>query len=365
MYSSRMGYLSPSLSPSCAASASFPATPLRGLGLSSCHFLPNAKEASLKPLSYLDSSTRRYWLESQAGQDHTCSSTQQNLSGSNPAAINPTSTTTNSRSAVQVQRVLTAAAVPLTHASCLDYPCPSALNPFSPCPYRTASALEYQSPSYTTTDSATADFQYPWYDLEAQDGYPTLKPSSLYSTPLKLESPTISHTIFTGSTPESPTFAANLQSGARADNSISFDSAADIMQTQHRAKSHRAFSWPRDSSYLEKSQETDACMTTQRSGTHHSSSRRSYRPRSKTSRVARNWEDRTTGASVRVTCSYGNGCGQTFNRKTDLDRHVNTVRRTKHDFQTFTDISQVHLRMRDKVCPFCGYGFGRGDILTR
>jgi hypothetical protein len=338
MYSSRMGYLSPSLSPSGATSATLPATSLCGLGLSNCHLLPGTNEALPKPSPSVASPTGRSWLSNEVGQDLICASTEQSFSASNCTAINTASATTNSMSPDLVQGVAAAATIHPTNGSCFEYPCSSGLNTFGPCPYRTASSLEFQTPSYVTTSSTMVDFRYPWCELEQQDDYQIPKVSTSYSIPLRLESPAMSHAIFAGSAPESPTSSTNLQSGARAENYLGFDMGADMRRSQHRPKGHRASSWPGDCPYLEQGQEMDACVTTKRDKINHTTSRHSYRSHSKTGRVSRDRGHGTTRASVRVTCTYGNECRQTFNRKTDLDRHINTVRHTINHIQTFTDI---------------------------
>jgi hypothetical protein len=338
MYSSRMGYLSPLLSPSTAASAAPLATPLHGLGLSNCHLLPEANEDLLNLSPYVGSPSRRHLLENQAGRSHNGISTEQNLSASNPATFNLTSATINSSLHCLVQGSKTAAAAHPTNASHLEYLYSSAAGPFSASSHGTASAPDYQARSYMTTNPRMADLRYPWGDLEPRDGYLTPNPFSSYSTPIRVESPTMSKTVFAASAPESPIIAANPQSAARRDSYLGFDLVADNTQSQHRGKGHRAFSWPGDCSSFEQSQELDAWMRTQRTGKDPASSRHSYRRRGKNSRVARSRQHRTSGAGVRVTCSYGSGCRQTFNRKTDLDRHINTVRRIEDHFQTIPDL---------------------------
>ena len=336
MYSSRMGYLSPSLSPSCVTAASLPATPLRGLGLPNCCFLSEREVDFLNPSTYTGSPATQYWLENQAGQDQKCVSTRQNLSASNLVAIDPNSARTSSRSSDVVGSVTTAAATHPKNASCLNYPYPPALSHFSPCPYRTGSSPNYQTPSYMTTSSSLAEPQDPWFDLEPQGGYPTPKPSSSYCTPPRRESPAVFHTAFAGSAPQTPNFAANLQFEAGENNYTGINFAADSMQDQQRAKSHRAFSWPRDCSNLEESQEKDVLATTQRSDKHLARVRRSYRSRCKKIRDAQGGDHRNV-PKARVSCNYGDRCRQTFNRQTDLDRHVNTVRHSAHHFQKSAD----------------------------
>jgi hypothetical protein len=327
MFSSRMGYLSPLPSPPSTAPAPLLATPLHGLGLSNCHLVPEANEDLLNLSPYVGTPTRRHRLQNQAGQPSDGVSTEQSLSTSNPATFNPTSATINSSLPSLIQGSTIATVAHPTNAPYLEYPFSSAMGPFSSRSHGSASAPDYQAHSYMTTNSRMTDLRYPWGGLEPRDGYLTPKPFNSYSTPITVESLTMSQTVFAGSAPESPTFAANPQSATKRDSYTGFDMAVDNMQSQNRAKGHRAFSWPGDCSPFEQSQELDAWMSTQRSGKVLVSSRHSSRRCDKSSRVARRRGHGTSGAGVRVTCSYGNGCRQTFNRKTDLDRHINTVRR--------------------------------------
>ena len=366
-YSSVMDYLSPLESPSCTLSGSLPATPLRGLGLSECNFLPGTEHALRTPPHFVSCPNRHRWLGRQAIQNHSCVSTVQPVSETIPQSKTPSFDKPRPLSTGLVQTDLTTAVTYPTISSFLEYPCPQAPDPFSASPSRLASPLDYQIPFFITTSSSMAEPLFSWYDLEAQSGYPTPRPPRSYPTPLRMESPSMSHINLGRSAQDSRTSAVNLQFEATAVKYNGLEFVADSMQRQRRAKSYRALSWPCDGSYFEQSQEMDARINTQVSESHLARSRRSHTPHRGT-RIARGREGRnhrTDGAKGRVTCSFSDGCKQTFNRKTDLDRHINTVRGTQHHFYTFTYIHQVHLRMRNKLCPFCGYGFGRGDILTR
>ena len=324
-----MRYSSPSPSPSSTAMASLPETPLHGLGLSNCHFLPEIMGDSLTASPYMS------WLDSpcsqtnQTGHDHRHLSNQHSCLPSGPPAINLTPTHLISRSSVPLQGAWTVAAALPTSMCSLQYHFPTALGSFSPYPYQTPSSLQYQTPSYETTSSSIADASYSWCALETQEGYPTPKLSSSYSTPLRPVSPTISHTIFAASAPESPTFAANPQCESGIDDYMGGDLAEGFMQSQHQSKNSRAFSWPPGCSNLEQLQEMDALANVQRSQRGLPNSKQSYRSSHKASRGGNGGNRRTHGARVRVTCSYGNKCNQTFNRKTDLERHINTVRHTQ------------------------------------
>lgn len=333
MYSSRTGCLSPSVSPSCVPPAPLHATPLCGLGLSNCHLLPGANEISLKPSSSLGPPSGRYWLSNQAGQEQIFTPTEQNISASSCAATDLTSATTSSVFPDLVQQAATVAATYPTNAFCLEYTCSSGFNSFDSCQYRTASSLERQAPYYVTRSSAMMDSGYTWCNFET-NACRTEKVASCYSTPLRLESPTMSHVVFAGSAPESPTCTVNPQSMPTAENYIGFDARSDTLQSQNRTKGYRAFSWPGDCPYLEPSEEVDTRDTKRRREHSPTASRRSCPSRNERSHVARGRDHRTTRARVRVACSYGNGCRQTFNRKTDLDRHINTVRRHYNSFHT-------------------------------
>ena len=70
-------------------------------------------------------------------------------------------------------------------------------------------------------------------------------------------------------------------------------------------------------------------------------------------------------SSLRLRCNYRNWCRKTFKYKTNLTRHVKTVRDSKHHCRILTNLCQVHLRRRNKLCPICGRRFGRGDALAR
>jgi hypothetical protein len=338
MFPSRMRYSSPSPSPSGTTMASLPETPLHGLGLSNCHFLAEIMEDSLAASPYMS------WLDSpcshanQTGHNHGCLSNQHNCLPSGLPAINLTSTHPISRSSVPLQGAWTVAAALPTSMCSLQYHFPTALGSFNPCPYQTASSLQYQTRSYETTSSSTADASYSWCGLETQEGCQTPKLSSSYSTPLRPVSPTMSHTIFAASTPESPTFVANPQCKSGIDDNINSDLAEDFMQSQQQTQNSRAFSWPPGCSNLEQLQEMDALINIQRSQRDFPNSKQSYRSSHKAGRGGNGGSHRTHGARVRVTCSYGDKCNQTFNRKTDLERHISTVRHTQYNFPPFTDI---------------------------
>lgn len=324
-----MRYSSPSSSPSGTAMASLPETPLHGLGLSNCHFLPEIMGDSLTASPYMG------WLDgpcsrgNQTGHDHRHLSNQHNCLPSGPPAINLTSTHPISRSSVPLQGAWTVAAALPTSICSPQYQFPTALGSFSPCPYQTASSLQYQTPSYGTTSSSIADASYSWCGLQTQEGYQTPKLSSSYSTPLRPVSPTMSHTIFAASAPESPTFAANPHCESGIDDYIGGDLAEDFMQSQHQSKTSRAFSWPPGRSNLQQLQEMDALVNIQRSQRDLPNSKQPYRSSHKAGRGRNGGSHRMHGARVRVTCSYGDKCNKTFNRKTDLERHINTVRHTQ------------------------------------
>ena len=324
MFPSRMRYSSPSSSPSGTAMASLPETPLHGLGLSNCHFLPEIMGDSLTASPYMG------WLDgpcsraNQTGHDHRHLSNQHNCLPSGTPAINLTSTHPISRSSVPLQGAWTVAAALPTSMCSLQYQLPTALGSFSPYPYQTPSSLQYQTPSYETMSSSIADAPYSWCGLEAQ-GYQTPKLSSSYSTPLRPVSPTMSHTI-SASAPESPTFAANPQCKSGIDDYKGGGLAEDFMQSQHQTQNSRAFSWPPGSSNLEQLQEMDALTDIQRSQRDLPNSKQSYRSSHKVGRGGNGGSHRTHAARARVTCDK---CNQTFNRKTDLERHINTVRHTR------------------------------------
>lgn len=324
-----MRYSSPSPSPSDTTMASLPEPPLHGLGLSNCHFLPEIMEGSLTASPYMS------WLDSpcsqanQTGHDRRCLSNQHNCLPSGPPAINLTSTHLIFRSSVPLQGAWTVAAGLPTSMRSLQYHFPTALGSFSPCPYQTASSLQYQTRSYETTSSSIADASYSWGGLETQEGYQTPKLSSSYSTPLRPVSPTMPHTIFAASAPESPTFAANPQCESGIEDYTGGDLAEDFMQSQHQTQNSRAFSWPPGCSNLQQLQEMDALINIQRSQRDLPNSKQSCRSSHQASRGGNSGSHRAHGARVRVTCSYGDKCNQTFNRKTDLERHINTVRHTQ------------------------------------
>jgi hypothetical protein len=114
-----------------------------------------------------------------------------------------------------------------------------------------------------------------------------------------------------------------------AEGYLSFDMGFDALQSQNRTKGYRALSWPGDCPYLEQSDEGQVPETEKQREQNEIGSRQSSPPRNKNSHITRGRDHTTTGVRtrVRVPCSYGNGCRQTFNRKTDLDRHINTVSR--------------------------------------
>ena len=323
MFPSRMRYSSPSHSPSGTPMASLPEKRLHGLGLSNCHFLPGATEDWLTTSPYMS------WLDSpcshknQIGHDHRYLSNQHNFLPLDPPATSLASTYPISRSSVPVQETWTVAAALPTSVSSLQYHFPTALASFSHCQYQTA------SPLYETTISSITDASYSWCDLETQGGYQPPKLSSSYSTPLRLVSPTLSHAVFAASAPESPTFAANLQRESEVDDYIDGDLAADFIQSQHRTQTSRASSWLGGCSNLEQFQDMDAIVSIQRSQRDLANSKKSYRSSHKASRGGNGGSHRTRGVRARVPCSYGDKCGQTFNRKTDLERHINTVRHTQ------------------------------------
>ena len=329
MFPSRMRYLSPSPSPSGTPMASLPETPLHGLGLSNCRFLPEIMDDSLTASPYMSLLDSPYSHANQTGHDHRCLSNPHNCLPSGPPAINLTSTHPTSGSSVPLQGAWAVAAAPPTSMCCLQYHFPTALGSFSPRPYQTASSLQYQTPSYETTSSSIADASYSWCSLETQEGYQTPKLSSSYSTPLRPVSPTTSHTIFAASAPESPTFAANPQCESGIDDYMGGDLAEGFMQSQHQSKNSRAFSWPPGCSNLEQLQEMDALANVQRSQRDLPNSKQPYRSSHKAGRGRNGGSHRMHGARVRVTCSYGDKCNKTFNRKTDLERHINTVRHTQ------------------------------------
>lgn len=153
-----------------------------------------------------------------------------------------------------------------------------------------------------------------------------------YSMPLRLESLANSRAIFPVRKLTSPSPASNLQPVAKMDDCLGFGVGRDVLQSQNRTKSRRAFSWPGDCPNLEQSQEIEDSVCTKNNDSSASASKHVSNPRKKTTRIGRDRNQGITKASLRVTCSYGNGCRQTFNRKTDLDRHINTVRRTQHRF---------------------------------
>jgi hypothetical protein len=329
MFPSRMRYPSPSPSPSGTTMASLPETPLCGLGLSNCHFRPETTEDSLTASPYMS------WLDSprshtnQTGHDHRCLLDQRNRLPSGPPAINLASTLPTSRPSVPLQGAWTVATVLPTSMCSLQYHFPIALGSFSPCPYQTASPLQYQTRACETTSSSIPDASYSWCGLETQEGYQTPKLSGSYSTPLRPVSPTMPHTIFAASAPESPTFAANPQCESGIDDYIGGGLAEDFTQSQHQTQNSRASSWPPNCSDLEQLQEMDALVNIQRSQRDPPNSKQSYRSSHNAGRRGNGGSHRTYGARVRVTCSYGDKCNQTFNRKTDLERHINTVRHTQ------------------------------------
>lgn len=329
MFPSRMRYPSPSPSPPGTTMASFPETSLHGLGLPSCYFLPGKMEDWLTASPYMS------WVDSpcshanQTGHDHRCLFNQHNCLPSGPPATSLTSTHPISGPSVPVQGAWTVAAALPTSVSSLQYHFPTALGPFSPCPYQTASPLQCHTCSYETTSSSIADASYSWCDLETREGYQPPKLSSSYSTPLRLVSPTPSYAVFAASAPESPTFAANLQCKSEVDDYIDGGLAADFMQSQRRTPNSRASSWLGECSNLEQFQEMGALVSIQRSQKDLANPKKSHRSSHKAGRGGNGGSHRTRGARVRVTCSYGDRCRQTFNRKTDLERHINTVRHTQ------------------------------------
>jgi hypothetical protein len=326
MFPSRIRYSPPSPSPTMA---SLPETPLHGLGLSNCHFRPETMEGSLTASPYMS------WLDSpcshanQTRHDHRRLSNQHDCLPSGPPAVNLASTHPISPSSVPLQGAWTVAAALPTSMYSHQYHFPTTLGSFSPRPYQTASSLQYQTRTYETTSSSTADASYSWCGLETKEGYQMPKLSGSYSTPLRPVSPTMSHTIFAASAPESPTFAANPQCESGIDDYMGGDLAEDFMQSQHQTKTSRALSWPPDCSNLEQLQEMDDLVNIQRSQRDLPNSARFYRSSHKAGRGGNGGSHRTYGARVRVTCSYGDKCNQTFNRKTDLERHINTVRHTQ------------------------------------
>jgi hypothetical protein len=338
MFPSRMRYSSPSHSPSGTPMASLPEKRLHGLGLSNCHFLPGATEDWLTTSPYMS------WLDSpcshknQIGHDHRYLSDQQNFLPLAPPATSLASTYPISRSSVPVQETWTVAAALPTSVSSLQYHFPTTLGSFSSYQYQTASPLQCQTRSYETTSSSITDASYSWCDFETQEGYQPPKLSSSYSTPLRLVSPTLSHAVFAASASESPILAANLQCESEVDDYISSDLAADFMQSQHRTQNSRASSWLGECSNLERFQETDTSVSIQRSQKDLANSKKSYRSSHKASRGRNGGSHRTCSARARVTCSYGDKCGQTFNRKTDLERHIKTVRNTSESFSPFTNM---------------------------
>jgi hypothetical protein len=324
MFPSRMRYLSPSPSPSGTPMASLPETPLHGLGLSNCRFLPEIMDDSLTASPYMSLLDSACSHANQTGHNHRCLSNQHNCLPSGPPAINLTSPHPISGSSVPLQGAWAVAAAPPTSMCCLQYHFPTALGSFSPRPYQTASSSQYQTPSYETMSSSIADASYSWCGLETQ-GYQTPKLSSSYSTPLRPVSPTMSHTI-SASAPESPTFAANPQCKSGIDDYMGGDLAEGFLQSQHQTQNSRAFSWPPGSSNLEQLQEMDALTDIQRSQRDLPNSKQSYRSSHKAGRGGNGRSHRTHAARARVTCDK---CNQTFNRKTDLERHINTVRHTR------------------------------------
>ena len=323
-----MDYLSPFESPSCTLSDSPPATPLRGLGLSQCNFLPDTEDALRTPPRFVGCPNRQRWLGRQAIQNHSCISTVMPISETISPIGNLSFDKTRPLSTGLVQTGLTTAVTYPTISSSLDHPCPRALDPFSASQSRPASSLGYQIPFSITTSSSTAEPLCSWYDLEVQSGYPTPTPPSSYPIPLRTESPSMSQINLGRSAQDFHTSAVNLQLEATSGKFGGFEFVADSMQRQRRAKSYRALSWPCDDSYSEQSQEMDASTNTQVSESHLARSRRSHTSHRGT-RIARGREGRnhrTNGAKGRVTCNFSDGCNQTFNRKTDLDRHINTVR---------------------------------------
>jgi hypothetical protein len=328
MLPSGMQYRPPSPFPPISTMASLPETSHDGLGLSNCHFLPRKMEDWLTASPYMSSLDSPCSHANQIGHDHRCLLNQHNCLPSGPPATSLTSTHPTSRSSVPVQGAWTVAAALPTSVSSLQYHFPTALGSFSPYPYQMTSPLQCRTRSYETTSSSIADASHYWCDLETQ-GYQPPKLSSSYSTPLRLVSPTLSYAVFTASAPESPTFAANLQCESEVDDYIGGDLAADSLQSERRTQNSRASSWLGECSNLGQFQEMDALVSIQRSQKDLVNSKKSYRSSHKAGRGGNGGSHRTRGARVRVTCSYGDKCRQTFNRKTDLERHINTVRHTQ------------------------------------
>jgi hypothetical protein len=324
MYSSGTGYPSPSISPPRVSPAPLYVPPLCGLGLSNCHFLPGTNEVSLKPSCPVGSPSRRSWLSHQAGQEQICISTEQNAAASSCAASDLISATASSMFPDLVQEAAKMAATHPTSTPWVEHICSSGLNSFDSCQYRTASSSECQTPYYVARSSAITDCGCSCCNFE-QECCPTTKVSSFYSTHLRLESPTMSHTIFASSEPEAPTGAVNSHSVPIAESHLGFGMGGEALQSQNRTNSYMAFSWPGDHPYLEQSKEVDVRETKKRED-NQTTSRRPCSSRNKSSHVARRGDHRTTRVRVRVPCNYGNGCRQAFNRKTDLYRHIHTVR---------------------------------------
>lgn len=90
-----------------------------------------------------------------------------------------------------------------------------------------------------------------------------------------------------------------------------------------------------------------------------------YSSHRKANRNAHEKTHNPKNAKPRVACNYGTSCTRTFNRKTDMDRHVNNVSSKKVVLQASADSAKVHLKLRRMVCPYCAWGFGRGDTLRR
>jgi hypothetical protein len=73
----------------------------------------------------------------------------------------------------------------------------------------------------------------------------------------------------------------------------------------------------------------------------------------------------TDPSSSRLSRSCGNGSIKQFKHKTHLTTHAKTVRRTEPRCRMFTDLGQVHLRRKKKLCHTCGRRFERWDALIR
>jgi hypothetical protein len=333
--------------------ASLPETSLHGLGLSNCYFLPETVEALLTVSPYMG------WLDSpcshanQTSHDHECLSNQHNCLPSDQSAANLASACLFSRSSVPVQGDWAVAAALPTSVSSLQYHFPTAQSSFSSDLYHTASSLQHQTRSYGTASSSITDVSYSWCDRETQEGYQPPKPSSSYSTPLRLASPTLSYAVFAASAPESPTFAANLQSESGVDDYIGGDLAADFMLSQYQPQKSRPLSRPGECSNLEQFHEMDALASAHRSRRSLANSKQSYCSSHKAGRGGDRGSRRTRRTKARVTCSYGDQCGQTFNRKTDLERHINTVRHPPQThFSPFTDNALGSLENEEQEVPF-------------